>query len=586
MKSTLAQVITQAVQHALVQVPDLADAVANLLVESTVERTRDAAHGDFASNVAMRLAKPARRSPRDLAAVIIEQLPVSDEIEKVEIAGPGFINFYLSAAAYHGEINTILEQGLCYGRQEAKQRPRILLEIVSANPTGPLHVGHGRHAAYGASVANLLRAAGYPVDCEYYVNDAGRQMEILGVSVFLRALQDNGVEIPFPTAAYRGDYVRKLSSEVFTGGAGKISAAPFFEGLPEDNRENADAYIDALIDNVKEFLSEQVFARIRQESLESIRADIENDLTEFGVTYDRWYSEQSLTADGRIDAALAVLEERGMLYEKDGATWFRATNFGDEKDRVVVRENGVRTYFASDIAYHFDKRERGYDYLIDILGADHHGYVARLQGGLDAMGYKGDELEVELMQFVALFRGDEKLAMSTRSGEFVTLRQLRTEVGNDAARFFYVMRSNDQPLDFDLELAKSQSNDNPVYYIQYAHARICSVFRQLDEKSLEWNASNGRSSLNLLSEPQEKVLMTTLSRYPEVIELAANNRAPQHLVHYLRDLANDFHTYYNAHVFIVDNTDLRDARLALIAATRTVIANGLTILGVSAPEAM
>jgi arginyl-tRNA synthetase len=281
-----------------------------------------------------------------------------------------------------------------------------------------------------------------------------------------------------------------------------------------------------------------------------------------------------------------VLEERGMLYQKEGATWFRATDFGDEKDRVVVRENGVKTYFASDIAYHFDKRERDYDHLINILGSDHHGYVARLQGGLEAMGYKGSDLEVELMQFVALFRGAEKLSMSTRSGEFVTLRQLRDEVGNDAARFFYVMRSHDQPLDFDMELAKSRSNDNPVYYIQYAHARICSVFRQLAEKDLEWNPQHGRASMGTLTEPQEAALMTSLSRYPEVIELAANNRAPQHLVHYLRDLANDFHSYYNAHQFIVDSGELRDARLALIAATKVVIANGLSILGVSTPESM
>jgi len=275
-----------------------------------------------------------------------------------------------------------------------------------------------------------------------------------------------------------------------------------------------------------------------------------------------------------------------MLYEKDGATWFRATDFGDEKDRVVVRENGVKTYFASDIAYHFEKRERGFDHLIDILGADHHGYVPRVRAGLEAMGYAGDSLEVELVQFVALYRSGKKMQMSTRSGEFDTLRQLRAEVGNDAARFYYVSRSNDQHLDFDLDVAKSQSNDNPVYYIQYAHARVASVFRQLDEKSLQWDRDNGQKQLAGLVEPQEKALMTSLSRYPEVVELAANNRAPQHLVHYLRDLANDFHTYYNAHAFIVDDAALRDSRLFLVAATRTVIANGLGILGVSAPEKM
>ena len=582
MKSTIAHVV----QHAIGQLPDLAEVVSDLVIESTVERTRDRSHGDFASNVAMRLAKPARKSPRDIAAAIIEQLPPNDQIEKVEIAGPGFINFYLSPGAYHAEILSVLEQAEVYGRQGSKPGPKILLEFVSANPTGPLHVGHGRHAAYGACVANLLKAVGYPVDSEYYVNDAGRQMEILGVSVYLRALEDSGLHIPFPSAGYRGEYVRKLSSEVFTGDATDFDSVPFFDGLPSDDEDHADAYIDALIQNVKVFLGEDVFDRVRQESLEAIRADIEDDLAEFGVTYDRWYSEQSLTTSGQIDAALAVLEERGMLYKQEGATWFRATKFGDEKDRVVIRENGVKTYFASDIAYHFDKRERGYEHLINILGSDHHGYVSRLQGGLDAMGYKGDDLEVELMQFVTLFRGTEKLAMSTRSGEFVTLRQLRDEVGDDAARFFYVMRSHDQPLDFDLELAKSRSNDNPVYYIQYAHARICSVFRQLAEKSIEQDTNNGRSEMSSLTEPQEAALMTSLSRYPEVIELAANNRAPQHLVHYLRDLANDFHSYYNAHQFIVDDDKLRDARLALISATKIVIVNGLTILGVSAPESM
>jgi arginyl-tRNA synthetase len=582
MKSIIAKVV----EHALGQLPDLSEAITDLHLESTVERTRDKSHGDFASNVAMRLAKPARKSPRDIAAAIIEQLPQHEQIQKVEIAGPGFINFTLSPTAYHSEVGAILDQGDVYGRQAPKEEPAILLEFVSANPTGPLHVGHGRHAAYGASVANLLKAVGYPVHSEYYVNDAGRQMEILGVSVYLRALEDSGSKLPFPSAGYRGEYVREIARSVFTGGEHDFDHARLLDDLPTDDADNADAYIDALIENVKGFLGDAVFGRVRQEALESIRADIENDLAEFGVVFDRWYSEQSLTTDGRIDAALSVLEERGMLYQKEGATWFRATDFGDEKDRVVVRENGVKTYFASDIAYHFDKRERDYDHLINILGSDHHGYVARLQGGLEAMGYKGSDLEVELMQFVTLFRGAEKLSMSTRSGEFVTLRQLRDEVGNDAARFFYVMRSHDQPLDFDMELAKSRSNDNPVYYIQYAHARICSVFRQLAEKDLEWNPQHGRASMGTLAEPQEAALMRSLSRYPEVIELAANNRAPQHLVHYLRDLANDFHSYYNAHQFIVDSGELRDARLALIAATKVVIANGLCILGVSAPESM
>jgi arginyl-tRNA synthetase len=576
-------IVTNLLEDALVNLPEFADLKADLSIESTVERTRDASHGDFASNVALRLAKPARMNPREIAAKIIEQLADNDQVDNVEIAGPGFINFHLSAAAFHGELHTILDQGVCYGRQERRQKPRILLEFVSANPTGPLHVGHGRHAAFGATVGNLLEAAGYPVEREYYVNDAGRQMDILGLSVWLRWLESQGTIIPFPEAGYQGDYIRDIADDIDTDGIAIVSSETLLDGLPDGDKE---AVIEALIARAKEVLGDAGFDHVRQQSLESIRADIEDDLAEFGVTFDYWYSEQSLTASNCIDDALIVLQERGMLYKKAGATWFRAADFGDEKDRVVVRENGNKTYFASDIAYHFDKRERGFDYLIDILGADHHGYVSRVRAGLAAMGYATEDIEVPLMQFVALYRDGQKVAMTTRGGKFISLRQLREEVGNDAARFYYVSRSNDQHLDFDLDVAKSESSDNPVYYIQYAHARIASVFRQLDERSLEWDASNGHANLALLAELQEKALMATLSRYPEVIDLAANNRAPQHLVHYLRDLANDFHTYYNAHAFIVDDDKLRDARLLLISAARIVIANGLAILGVSAPEKM
>jgi arginyl-tRNA synthetase len=580
-------IVTKLVQDALAALPELADAAADLALETTVERTRDPEHGDFATNVAMRLAKPVRMNPRELAAKIVAALPESNDVDRVEIAGPGFINIHLGAAAFHAEVVTILEQGAGYGRQPQESSPRILLEFVSANPTGPLHVGHGRHGAYGATVGNLLEAAGYSVDREYYVNDAGRQMDILGLSVWLRWLDAHGTRIEFPSAGYRGEYIRDIAAAVDTKGIAVVDAGMLLEGLPADAPAgDKEVHIGALIERAKELLGREGFNHIRQQSLESIRQDIEQDLAEFGVVFDRWYSEQSLESTNRIDAALAVLRDRDMLYEKDGATWFRAEQFGDEKDRVVIRENGVKTYFASDIAYHFDKRERGYDYLIDILGSDHHGYAPRVSAGLAAMGYDPASLEVELMQFVALYRGGEKLSMSTRSGDFVTLRELRDEVGNDAARFFYVMRSNDQHLDFDLELAKSHSNDNPVYYIQYAHARIASVFRQLEEKGLSHDADSGQRELPLLVEAQEKALFGALSRYPEVILLAANNRAPQHLVHYLREIANDFHSYYNAHPFIVDDTALRNARLTLITATRIVIANGLGILGVSAPEKM
>ena len=579
-------IVADLVHSALAKLPELAEAAGGLAIESTVERTRDASHGDFASNVAMRLAKPARKSPRDIAGSIVEALGDSPAIDKVEIAGPGFINFYLSPVAFHAELESILADGEDYGRQAQKECPKILLEFVSANPTGPLHVGHGRGASYGATVGNLLEAAGYPVHREYYVNDAGRQMDILGASVWLRWLEANGVDTDFPLGGYRGGYIREIAAAIDTSGIQPVAAEAVSNGLPENTDENADAYVDALVARCKELHGEDRFDKIRQQALESIRDEIRDDLEEFGVHFDEWFSEQSLTKSNRVDDALAVLEERGMLYKKEGATWFPSTQFGDDKDRVVVRENGVKTYFASDIAYHFDKRERGYDHLIDILGADHHGYVTRVRAGLSAMGYEAEDLEVQFIQFVTLYRSGERVQMGTRSGQFDTLRQLREEVGNDAARFYYVMRSNDQHLDFDLDIATSQSNDNPVFYIQYAHARVASVFRQLAEKSLQWDQAAGREHLEMLGEPQEKALMTTLSRYPEVIELAANNRAPQHLVHYLRDLANDFHTYYNAHAFIVDDAAMRDARLYLISATRTVIANGLGILGVSAPEKM
>ncbi len=598
---SMKHIVANLVNDALATLPELAAAAADLSIESTVERTRDLSHGDFACNVAMRLAKPAKKNPREIATGIVAALGDNDQVDKVEVAGPGFINFYLSPSAFHAELKTILDAGPEYGRQPKKAAPKILLEFISANPTGPLHVGHGRLAAYGASVGNLLEAAGFPVHREYYVNDAGRQMDILGASVWLRWLESSGVVVPFPKAGYRGEYIKDIAAEIDTNSIASATAEAVLDGVPEDgpndtssatqeerdaNKALREAYIEALIKKAIHLAGEKGFDHIRQQSLVSILADIKDDLAEFGVTFDTWYSEQSLIKDGRIDAALALLEERGILYKKDGATWFPATDFGDEKDRVVVRENGVKTYFASDIAYHFDKCERGFDYLLDILGADHHGYMARLRAGLEAMGYRGDNLEVNLVQFVTLYRGGEKMQMSTRSGEFDTLRQLRAEIGNDAARFYYVMRSHDQHLDFDLDVATTQSNDNPVYYIQYAHARIARVFRRAQESEMGWDQKNGRANLGELTATQEKSLMSAMSRYPEIIELAAKNRAPQTMVHYLRDLVSDFHSSYSAHKVLVDDANLRDARLTLYAAVKNVVANGLNILGVSAPEQM
>jgi len=583
LKSVIAHLVEQAVGH----IPELADAPEVSSISQSVERARDSRHGDFATNIAMRLAKSVGTNPRKLAAQIIQHLPESEFVDKVEIAGPGFINFHVGSAAFHQELASILKSGKDYGRQEAREAPRYLLEFVSANPTGPLHVGHGRLAAFGATIGNLIEATGYPVDREYYLNDAGRQMDILGVSVWMRLLEQSGKRVPFPEAGYKGEYISEIAKSVDSSQLREVDADDLCSNLPADAPDgDKEEFIGALINKANELLGEEQFQQLRRESLGGISADIEDDLKGFGIEFDHWFSEQGLSDEGLINDALEVLKERGMLYEKDGATWFRAMEYGDEKDRVVVRDNGKTTYFASDIAYHYGKRKRGYDHLIDVLGSDHHGYVARVRAGLEAMGYEGESLEVPFVQFVSLYRAGEKLSMSTRSGDFVTLRQLREEVGNDAARFFYVMRSNDQHLDFDLELAKSHSSDNPVYYIQYAHARVASVFRQLEEKSLKWDSVSGIDNLAGLTEIQEKALMSTLSRYPEIIELAANNRAPQHLVHYLRDLAHEFHTYYNAHQFIVEEQDLRNARLTLIAATQQVIANGLGVLGVSAPDSM
>ena len=555
----------------------------------TIERTRDSSHGDFATNAAMQLARVAKRKPRELAEAIVAALPPSELVAKVEIAGPGFINFHLSAAAYTRELERLLELGDAYGRSRIGGGQRVMVEFVSANPTGPLHVGHGRHAAFGASLSNVLDAAGWSVHREYYINDAGRQMDILAASVWLRYLECFGEQFPFPSNGYRGDYLHPIADKLVEKAGRTLvrPAAEVFRDLPPDAPAgDKDLYIDAVIERAKALLGADGFRLAFDLALGDILADIRQDLEEFGVRYDRWFSERSLTDDGAIDHALDLLRRNGVVYTKDGAEWFRATDFGDEKDRVVVRENGAKTYFASDIAYHLNKCERGFEHLVDVLGSDHHGYVARVRAGLAAMGRPAECLEVRLMQFVTLYRGGEKVQMSTRSGEFVTLRELRREVGNDAARFFYVLRSNDQHLDFDLQLATSRSNENPVYYIQYAHARVCSVFRQLREKGLEHDPARGRASLARLAEPHELALLASISRYPEVIEQAALQRAPHVLVHYLRELANDFHTYYNAHQFLVDDHELRDARLALVTGLRQVIRNGLGLLGVSSPEAM
>ena len=552
-----------------------------------LERTRDTRHGDFTTNIALRLAKPLGQPPRELAAELADLIPESSLIAGVNVAGPGFINLSVSADAYRGELVDIIEAGESYGRSTWGADRRVIVEYVSANPTGPLHVGHGRHAAYGACVANLLRATGHDVHEEYYVNDAGRQMDILTVSVWLRYLQTLGEKIEFPEAAYKGGYVHSIARQLHAQWDDRLARFDRTSLLRilADPPSSDDVLLDRIIAAVRHGLGDTGFSVIFNAARYSVLDDIREDLAEFGVRPNNWYSERSLADGGALERALKRLNERDRLYVRDGAVWFKATEYGDDKDRVVVRENGASTYFASDIAYHYEKRTRGYDLLLDIMGADHHGYVARVRAALQAMGEPGESLEVRLVQFVTLYRGKEKVQMSTRTGEFVTLRQLREEVGNDAARFFYVSRSYDQHLDFDLELAKAQSNDNPVYYVQYAHARVASLLKKMVSEGFSLTPAS-RSDLCCLTESAEKELLVSLSRYPEVIYLAAANRAPTHVAQFLRTLAAGFHSYYNAHRVLVSDDSLRNARVALARGVQQVLRNGLTLLGVSAPESM
>ncbi len=586
MKTRLEYLLKSAMDTLKVQ----GDLATELEATVMVERTRDTSHGDFATNLAMTLAKSAKINPRLLAEKIIGAMPNEPSVVKTEIAGPGFINFFIDPRAQFRIVQQILDEGREFGLSEVGAGQSVLVEFVSANPTGPLHVGHGRGAAYGSAVSNLLTAVGFKVHREYYVNDAGRQMDILAASVWLRYLEECGEVLAFPCNGYRGEYVRDIAADLLKQACSDYlhPAAKVMEGLPPDEPQGGDKeiHIDAVVARAKGLLGPEAYRHVFDAGLNSILDDIRQDLAEFGVEYEEWFSERGLDESKAVERTLDKLRTGGHLYEKDGATWFASSQFGDEKDRVVVRENGQMTYFASDIAYHMDKLERGFGQLINIWGADHHGYIPRVKAAIQALGGDPAKLDVLLVQFAVLYRGDEKVQMSTRSGEFVTLRQLRNEVGKDAARFFYVMRKSDQHMDFDLRLATSKSNENPIYYVQYAHARICSVFRQLDEKGLTRDTVLGMNHLERLSEPHEAALLTTLSRYPDVVESSALQHSPHHLVHYLRELAAELHAYYNAHQFLVEDAGLRDARLNLIAALRQVLLNGLRLLDVSAPESM
>jgi arginyl-tRNA synthetase len=552
-----------------------------------LDHTKDNSHGDYATNIALMLSKQAKMKPVDLAKIIVDQLEESSFINKIEIAGPGFINFFISDESSSSVVSEIIDQGPLYGSSEIGQGKKVLLEYVSANPTGPLHVGHGRGAAYGATISNLLRAVGFKVDNEYYVNDAGRQMDILAVSIYLRYLSLCGENLRFPDNGYQGQYIKDIAQVIYDTSGEELykKLDLIFANVSKDGSEGGDkeSHIDGLIENSKSILGDS-FRAIFQVGIESILGGIKSDLSEFGVVFEKWFSEQSLIDTGLSESCITKLKESQKVYEKDGALWFKTTNYGDEKDRVVVRDNGNHTYFASDIAYHFDKFERGYDKIINVWGADHHGYISRVKASIDALGHSPDKLEILLVQFANLYRGGSKVQMSTRSGSFVTLEDLRKEVGNDAARFFYILRKSEQHMDFDLDLAKSKTNENPVYYIQYAHARICSVFRQANEKEME--VDHSQANLSLLTEGIEKNIIKELSRYKSVLESSAIQYEPHQLAYYLRDLSTHFHSYYNACKFIVEDKHLTQARFSLIHATRQILINGLSILGVSAPESM
>ena len=562
MKAQLRELVLQAIaalQNNATLPADLA------LPSFVIERARSREHGDFACNVAMLLAKPAHAKPRELAEKLIAALPSNTLVEKVEIAGPGFINFHLAASAYHAEVRHILDQGDAYGRNNSGDGKTAGVEFVSANPTGPLHVGHGRAAAIGDCLSRLLDATGWNVKREYYYNDAGVQIANLAISVQARARGITPEDSRWPENGYRGDYIADvarayLDGESIATAAGVITAT----GDADD------------VDAIREF------------AVACLRHEQDLDLQAFGVSFDTYFLESLLYSDGKVEETVRSLIAHGHTYEEGGALWLRTTTFGDDKDRVMRKSDGTYTYFLPDVAYHLSKWQRGYQRAITELGSDHHGSLTRVKAGLQALdvGIPKGWPEYVLHQMVTVMRGGEEVKISKRAGSYVTLRDLIDEVGRDATRYFLIARKSDSQLVFDIDLARSQSNDNPVYYIQYAHARVCSVLRQAEEKGLTFDLQAGLQQLARLDNEQEQILLTELSKYPELVEAAAANLEPHLIAAWLRELANAFHTYYNSHQFLVDDVALRNARLALVVATRQVLKNGLGLLGLGAPEKM
>jgi arginyl-tRNA synthetase len=554
MKPKIKQLIIQAAQRAHAK----GDLPATEFAEVDVEEPKADAHGDFSTNFAMVMASAQRMPPRKIADAIVGHLKDAEGIlAQTEIAGPGFINFFIKPQAWHPILHDIHAADGRYGTSDFGKGKKIQVEFVSANPTGPLHVGHGRGAAVGDSVANILAFCGFEVEKEYYVNDSGRQIRTLGLSVYLRYKQLLGHTLEFPAECYQGDYIRQMAAEI---------KAEKGEALLKQDEE------DAIL-----FCARQAAAEI----LDGIR----DDLNLFGVTHDVWFSEQSLYDSGAVDATITDFRSRDHVYEKDGALWFRTSDFGDVKDRVVVRQNGLTTYFASDIAYHQDKYDRGFDTVIDVWGADHHGYIPRMKAAVEACGYDPDQFDVILVQLVNLLRAGEPVAMSTRAGEFVTLKDVIEEVGSDAARFIFLTRHYESPLDFDLVLAKQKTNENPVYYVQYVHARISSIIRKAAERGID-EIVRDEAAVATLTAPEEIQLIKTLARYPEAVTSSAKTLEPHRITFFLMNLASAFHAYYNKHRVLVDDPTLCHGRLYLVEAVRKVIRNGLGLLGVSAPERM
>ena len=553
-------------------------------LEIEISRSIKPDHGDFSSNIALKLSKRVGLNPFQLATSISSSIDKPSWLKKTEVVQPGFINFFIGSEVKADVLISIIDKQSGFGSQDPGSKESILLEFVSSNPTGPLHVGHGRHAAFGDSLAKLLKKAGHLVETEYYINDAGRQIDILALSVLIEGVNLSGGKITPPKACYQGQYIKGIAKSINKKQLVSIDNLSLTKIGTKDLDE--DEEIDVLVSAAKDSMGVDAFEKVTAVVCQHVLQTIKKDLSDFGVEYDHWFSEKNMIKASKINNVVKHLEATNSLVKKDGATWLKTTNYGDDKDRVIIREDGRSTYFASDIGYHADKKARGFDRLINILGSDHHGYITRLKAGLASMEYEPGDLEVILMQFVALFRGKEKIQMSTRSGNFVPMRDLYEEVGVDAARFFYVSRSHEQHLDFDLALATQQNNQNPVYYIQYANARICSVIQEIKNKGFKNNPALGKKNLGNLNNKHELELISLLQNYPDVISQAAEKRSVHQLSNYLKDLAQVFHSYYGVQKFVVSDDEIRNPMILLLQCVSIVIVDGLKILGVSAPKKM